>query len=106
MKYLKSTKARVKKFLETVPGNRDNFNALMANIWHEDLKALSIKPDLLGSMGFLKMLAEKRLTDSASCRRNWRKLQEIYPDLRGEKYNERKNKKEPEVRKEIIYYDD
>lgn len=94
---LKKTKERVRRLLENLPDLRDNDNALVANIWWNDYKKIPNNGEVLG---FLTLMSKGRLSNFESIRRCRQKLQELYPELRGDKYHERH--KEAEVVREYL----
>ena len=78
----------VESILENDVKSRDNDMRLIALIWHKELGDLK---DLY--YPFLRKISENKVTNFESISRCRRKLQEIQPDLRGEKYIERHNRK-------------
>lgn len=94
---LKKTKEKVRRFLEKTPHLRDNDNALVAYIWWDDYKELGENGNVLA---FLTLLSKGKLSNFESIRRCRQKLQELHPELRGDKYLERH--KEAEVVKKDL----
>jgi len=85
MQYIKqNTIYIVKNLLTNYKHLRDNDNKLLANIWY--FKAKRIEE---GGMDLLYMIANGELPSSESIRRCRQKLQELYPELRGELWNKR-----------------
>lgn len=83
---------RVQSLLEKHPRLRDDDNKLVANFWFNEVGE---------TKDFLKNYAAGNITPADSITRARRKLQELHPHLRGEKYNER-HKEEKKVRKSIV----
>ena len=70
---------------------RDSDKRLVANIWVLEVTSIYKKPiESISSLEFLNCLAEGQLTNYDSITRARRKVQEQNPDLRGSKYNDRK----------------
>ena len=69
--------------------SRDNDMRLVALIWHKELGVLREK-----CMPILELMAYNKVTNYESIGRCRRKLQELYPELRGEKYKARHDKQE------------
>ena len=97
MKKLFSTVDDVKQFLTKYPLLRDDDERLMANIWNAHIGNLE---DIDGKE-ILHMLANHRLPSYESISRCRRKIQEIYPHLRGEKWEQR-HKRAEIIKKEIV----
>ena len=87
----KNLQETVESILENDVKSRDNDMRLIALIWHKELIRGDLK-DLY--YPFLRKVAENKLTNFESISRCRRKLQEIQPDLRGEKYIERHKRQE------------
>ena len=68
---------------------RDNDMRLTALIWHKELGVLRDK-----CMPLLELMAYNKVTNFESISRCRRKLQELHPDLRGDKYNARHDKQQ------------
>ena len=79
----------VEKSLHDDVRARDNDMRLTALIWHEELGVLRDK-----CMPLLKLIAYNKVTNFESISRCRRKLQELHPDLRGDKYKARHDKQE------------
>lgn len=94
LKKIKSTMTVVQDLLSKYPHLRDDDNKLVANIWFGERKSEY-------TTYFLSDYAEGKLTPADSITRARRKLQELHPELRGKKYNER-HKEEKKVRKNIV----
>lgn len=81
---INTKKELVIKLLTEFPHLRDDDNRLIATIWKRELKSKD-----LTAINFLQLYADKMLTNAESIVRCRRKVQEIYPELRGAKYNVR-----------------
>lgn len=75
---------KVKQLLRHRPHLRDDDYKLIANVWHSEIKGTQ-----LDAFGFLQMFSEGKLANPESIRRIRQKLQEEFPELRGEKYKRR-----------------
>src|SRR3990167_7279441 len=92
---LLNTKDKVKLLLEKHDYLRDNDSALVARIWSEEMEYAN-----MSSIDVLKKIASNTLTPFESVRRCRQKLQELYPELRGNTYNERHNRQE-DIKQEL-----
>jgi len=97
-----NTKQKVRYYLEKFSHLRDNDYRLCSNIWHEEFKTFDINGDL-SAQDFLKIYSLGKLTSAPSIKRARAKLQQDFPELRGEKYITRKNKLQNEWRKDLGY---
>jgi len=97
MKKLFSVKNEVRQFLVKYPVLRDSDERLMANIWVKHLGDFN----KISVTDVLHMLAKGELPSYESISRSRRKIQEIYPHLRGEKWEER-HKRAKIIRTEIV----
>jgi len=98
---IKGLKKLVESFLIRNDEIKDNDNVLLANIWFDELKRHGKNPQEMNAYKFLAYLAKGQLSNPVSIVRCRAKLQEEQEELRGKKYNERKNKLEKKVRTEI-----
>ena len=96
MKKLFSVIDEVEKFLTEYPVLRDDDEKLMANIWNKHLGDITY----VNGEDILKMLANHELPSYESISRCRRKIQELKPKLRGEKWTERQ-KRAKKIKKEI-----
>ena len=90
----------VHSFLVNYPVLRDSDERLTANIWSKAI----LPPhnlDNISAKGLLTKLSEGKLPSYESISRCRRKLQELYPDLRGDKWYKR-HKRADNIRKEIV----
>ena len=85
--------------MEQIPGYRDRSMGLISYIHKEEVEEITGK-DIheVSAWMVLKLQADKRLTSSVSINRQWQKVQQECPELRGKTYDERHNIKEPEMR--------
>lgn len=90
MSYLKANDL-VETLIKKFPPLRDNDNQLICNVWHRELKAQGIDPDVESGTTVMKAIAGKKVTSAESITRCRRKLQEDYPEYRGKLYAERHN---------------
>ena len=67
--------------------SRDDDNVLLLAIW--DVQAISLKKDIKHYHQFREMLLNGELAMPSTVVRTRRRVQLIYPELRGEKYHER-----------------
>jgi hypothetical protein len=93
-------KNKVREMLEKFPPLRDNDTRLLINIWARELMELGYDPKRLAD--FFALLLNNDLSNAETIRRSRQKLQEDYPELRGNSYNERK-KKIDEWKEELGY---
>lgn len=102
-KLLKRSTVEIVKHILTVSTNsRDDDTFILVTIWNKECDALGVDT----RKGFLNAYYKKKLTSAESIRRTRQKLQELHPELRGDKYEERQQKIEPEVRDEIKKFKD
>ena len=85
----------VEKSLQDDERARDNDMRLTALIWHKELGVLRDK-----CMPLLELIAYGKVTNFESISRCRRKLQELHPDQRGDKYKPR-HEKQKEVKKDL-----
>ncbi len=98
---LKQVKSRVKELLTKYPNLRDDKNLTVVAIWRDDLNG---NEKNISGWDLMKLMIEGRVSDPENIRRNWQKLQQEHPELRGKKYLERHSKLEPDVKEQIINY--
>jgi hypothetical protein len=88
---IKELTDKVKLLLQAHPHLRDSDKRLVANIWVFDVTSNHGKGiESITSLELLNDLAEGLLTNYDSISRARRKVQELYPELRGTKYGDRK----------------
>lgn len=82
-------KKRVTTYLEKYPRLRDSDQKLIANIWFEDLGG-KVKISKLTGKQILEKLSSNLISNQSSIIRCRAKLQEEFPELRGDTYSLRK----------------
>ena len=100
MKKLFVVMDEVHSFLINHPVLRDSDERLTANIWSKAI----LPPhnlDNVSAKGLLTKLSEGKLPSYESISRCRRKLQELYPDLRGDKWYKR-HKRADNIRRDIV----
>ena len=90
--------AKVKALLEEKNIYRDDYNALLARVWWDEMYDKNIS-----AVDFLYLLKAKRISHPESIMRVRRKIQEEHPILRGKTYKQRKTKEVENVQKELGY---
>lgn len=81
----KSTVKLVKHLLTVSTRARDDEKFIEVTIWNKECDKLGID----SRKGFLNAYYKNQLTPSKSIRRIKEKLQELFPELRGEKYEQK-----------------
>ena len=75
----------VKLLLTNRPQLRDNKLRMVVEYWYfVDFPKLGKNPEEVNALEFMKMYKDGKLENQASIDRQWQKVQEEYPDLRGE----------------------
>jgi len=98
-----NTKEKVEKLLSEKPHLRDDDQRLIANIWHKELSEYGKLAKEISGFELLAVLSEGNvLTSSEGICRCRRKLQEEYPELRGNSWRER-HKNEEKIEKDLGY---
>tara|TARA_R110000787_G_scaffold16595_5_gene50051 strand:- start:1199 stop:1516 length:318 start_codon:yes stop_codon:yes gene_type:complete len=97
---IKKHEKMIQSYLTNVPHLRDDDMKLLATIWNQELKGMEFNP-LKNTMAFLQLLADGKLSNPSSIRRCRAKLQELHPELRGQRYLDRQKKQTEEVVSEI-----
>ena len=90
----------VKQLLEQYPHLRDDDKKLIANVWHQETIRFGITDGSIKD--FLGHFANGRFSHPESIMRSRRKYQELHPELRGEKYNQR-HRETKTVQQELGY---
>ena len=88
----------VEKMLLRYPGLRDNDERLMANVWYKFIGDNTLT--YTSGFNVLSMLSKGKLPSYESVSRCRRKIQEINPELRGEKWAKRQSRAK-KIKKEI-----
>lgn len=93
VRQINKTKIKVKSLLETSSDKmidyRDNDEILVARIWADEFIALGNDIKKSTARDLLKAYAVGSLTSAEYIVRARRRLQEMYPELRGTRWNER-----------------
>lgn len=82
----------VEELLVQYPALRDSDDKLTSTVWFRQLPEFSETWDGMRTDEFLRFMYSGKLFSAEAITRCRRKVQEIRPDLRGVKYNERKKK--------------
>jgi len=101
MKKLFSVMDEVEKMLLLYPSLRDNDERLMANIWYKFIGDNTLT--YTSGFNVLSMLSKGKLPSYESVSRCRRKIQELKPKLRGEKWIERQRRAK-KIKKEMPSY--
>jgi hypothetical protein len=102
----KNIKSKIARMMDRNPHCKDDDRRLCCNIWAEELSKLTNGKDykLSSSHAFLLAYAEGRLTSAPTIKRARAKLQEEYPEYRGDKYNLRQKQQQNKVKEELGYH--
>ena len=99
---MKELQSRIKRLLDTKEIYRDSDAAMMARIWYEDFERLDNSSIMNENfVHFLIALKDNKLTNWDSATRCRRKIQELFPYLRGKKYRFRKESATEAIKKEL-----
>lgn len=93
----RSTAELVKKILKDSEKARDNDPFIQALIWNKECDALNINT----RKEFINAYYKGRISDPNSIYRARRKIQELYPELRGLKYDERQGEYQENVKETL-----
>ena len=96
---IRKVEEKVKKILTEVDQSRDNDKILLSCIWNLECGGKARTTEL-STWDFLTKLSQCKLSNPVSIWRTRQKLQELYPDLRGKKY-ETRQKHASDVKEEI-----
>ena len=91
---IKEKETTVKKILTDKAPTKDNDSLLLAYFWQRELSG--------NTDNVLKALATGMLSSAESITRCRRKVQEKYPELRGNSWKKRHNTYEDTVKREIL----
>ena len=101
MKIKTKTTDKVESLLRQYPHLRDDDMKLIATIWKWQIaEVLQLPYNTMKADEVLKMVATHKLASTESIRRSRCKLQELKPQLRGDKYEDRQ-KAAVKVKKEL-----
>ena len=103
---VKKHEKMVKVFLTSLPHLRDDDMKLLASVWWQEIRNKGLDMHSYSAHDTLKLLADGKLSNPSSIRRCRAKLQELHPELRGQRYKDRKNNQTNEVAREIRYWND
>ena len=76
---------------------KDDDNALIAFMWRQDLVAKKQNPDFMSASDFIELYLDGQLSNVETIRRARAKLQQEYPEMRGERYEERQGFQQQEM---------
>lgn len=93
----RSTVELVKKILTDSEKSRDNDEFIQALIWDRECNALHINT----RKEFINAYYKGRLSDPNGISRARRKLQELYPELRGTKYKDRQGEYQEDAKQKV-----
>ena len=91
----------VRKLLADVKSTRDSDNKLVSAYWNLELKAQGINIHEITARELLVHIWNGNLSSTESITRCRRKVQELSPELRGEKWDIRHNELQEEVVSEV-----
>lgn len=96
---IRKVEDKVKEVLKESYEARDNDMLLIARIWATEINIYNLNNMIV--YDFFRLMSAYDLSHATSIIRCRQKIQELYPQYRGDKYKKRHKKMEPEVRKEI-----
>ena len=96
---IKNVENKVKEVLTENQEARDNDMLLISLVWAKEINPFNFNNMIVSD--FLSLMARYKISHATSIIRSRQKLQELYSEYRGDNYNKRHYKHEPEVRKEI-----
>ena len=99
-KFIRSTEEIVREVLIDFPSTRDCDMKLVAIVWHKFYKNEHVI-DNMTARDLLKKIHNNKLPHVVSIVRSRQKIQQLNTDCRGNKYNERHDKIQKEVKQEI-----
>jgi len=91
----------VKKLLIKHPELKDNDKRLILNVWAYQEPELNENKYTVSFKMFSEMFKDGKLSSPESIRRSRQKLQEEFPELRGETYKVRQGKCQDEMKKDL-----
>ena len=98
---VKKHEKEITYFLTNKPHLRDNDLKLLATIWWNEVKDKRLDTNSMSAQELLQMLADGKLSNPSSIRRCRAKLQEVNPQLRGQRYKNRQKDQTTEVKDEL-----
>lgn len=93
----KSTAQLVKKVLTSSDKAKDDDKFIQVAIWNKEIEKLGLND----TKAFLNAYYLGKVTDPNAVSRVRRKLQELYPELRGDKYEDRQEKYQEQAKETI-----
>jgi len=93
---------KIEELLRSKAYLRDCDKKLTTHIWYRQLLEHNIDPENYTTTDFLRLYADGKISTDATVIRLRAKLQEEYPELRGQKYLARLQKQE-KVKKDLGY---
>lgn len=102
MKFTKKIHDQVFELLLKYPHLRDDDEALVSNIWFQELADMDMDANEINAYGFLRLYSTKKITRADTITRARRRVQEENELLRGETYNQRQ-KSQSDVKKQLGY---
>ena len=97
-------KSLVLSLLTKHPELRDDDRRLCVNVWNCELKFRGRDGSSMSTFEFFEAFKQGIVSHAESIRRQRQKLQELNKELRGQRYQERHKKLEPEVREAVQLY--
>ncbi|QDP56685.1 MAG: hypothetical protein Unbinned3205contig1001_20 [Prokaryotic dsDNA virus sp.] len=94
----------IKDFLTAKPHLRDNDMKLLASVWWQEIRSKGLDLHSYSAHETLELLANGKLSNPSSIRRCRAKLQELHPELRGNRYKDRQKNQRSEVATEIKHW--
>lgn len=92
---------QVKRLLTEKEDYRNSDELLTARIWYDELKRINPNIQFVSAVDWMTLYKDGKVTTADSITRARRKVQEENIHLRGKAYNQRKGKKQEEVKQEI-----
>lgn len=99
--FIRSTESIVREVLLDFPPTRDCDMKLTALVWSKYYKSPVVLENM-DSREFLKKIYDNKLPHVVSIVRSRQKLQQLNPDLRGDKYKDRQERLQKDVKKDMI----
>jgi hypothetical protein len=96
---------KIEELLRNKSYLRDCDKKLTTHIWYRQLQDHKIDPHNLTTTDFLRLYADGKISSDATVIRLRAKLQEQYPELRGQNYLDRQIRKQQKVKEDLGYGD-
>ena len=97
---IKIIEDKIKLILSVNKEARDNDMLLISLVWAEEINPYNLNN--MVACNFFDLMKNYEVSHATSIIRGRQKLQELYPEYRGSRYNKRHYKEEPETRNEIM----